>query len=89
MELTELIINYINNPTEELKENFERTKKTSSSINLVYTITKLNDIIEIEEDETKKDSLIQIQKELVSSLKDEPDNNYIFDEETNRIVRKR
>ena len=89
MELTELIIKYINNPSDELKKELEKVKKTSSSINIIYAITQLNEIIKTEENEDKKSSLIKIQKEFAACLKDQEENNYIFDEQTNRIVRKR
>ena len=89
MELTELIIKYINNPSDELKKELEKVKKTSSSINIFYAIAQLNEIIKTEENEDKKSSLIKIQNELAACLKDQEENNYIFDEQTNRIVRKR
>lgn len=88
MELTELIIKYISNPSDELKKELEKVKKTSSSINIFYAITQLNKTIKAEENEDKKSSLIKIQNELAACLKDQEENNYIFDEQTNRIVRK-
>lgn len=89
MELTELIIKYINNPSEEIKKEYDNAMKTTSSINILYTINKINEYIETETDEEKVNKLIGIQKVLANTIKDSKDDYYIFDEQRNRIVRKK
>lgn len=89
MELTELIIKYINNPSEEIKKEYDNAMKTTSSINILYTINKINEYIETETDEERVNKLIGIQKVLANTIKDSKDDNYIFDEQRNRIVRKK
>ena len=82
MKLEDLIVTYVHNPSEDLKNIIDSKVKTMSSIKIFSALSKIKE--EAEHDETNRNQYYEIISEVLEALKKNDATNYVVNE-NNRL----
>lgn len=83
--LDQLIIDYINDPTDEIKEEIIKESNRTSRISLIYIIGVLNKNIEKQVDSLKVKKYLELSNALLEELKKENIENTTLNPNTGKL----
>ena len=83
--LDQLIIDYINDPTDEIKEEIIKESNSTSRISLIYIIGVLNKNIEKQVDSLKVKKYLELSNALLEELKKENIENTTLNPNTGKL----